>query len=434
MTAAIKSPAQVLARNTLDQTRLLFVAPDDYPAFRVDLVELFSNHLVGRGLKIDWSLRPVADGPARVEETCNERFYLARRQMSERFGALRYRIAESFLRLKLAWRAARGHYDLIQVRDQPLWAITYALAGKISGTPCLFWMSYPVLDARLRDAVQNLNSMSWPGRMIRIAYALVGNVLFYRLALPLCDHVIVQSNRMRQRLGFRGVPAQKMTPVPMGVTTGRYNAVSIQPVQDPRLEGRKTMAYLCANVLSLLSNLAVDALAQLVAEGHDAMLILIGAVAEKERQRLDARIKDMGLSERVIFTGQLPLAEALSWVKRADVCLSPFMMDAAQQVATPTKLVEYLAMGRPVVGTVHYDQNEVIHGSGAGFVTAYSGKAMAQGVARLFADPQKAEAMGARGQDWVKANRDYQYLADMVERVYEDYLGEKAGRAGEAGS
>jgi glycosyltransferase involved in cell wall biosynthesis len=331
-------------------------------------------------------------------------------------------MAENWLRLKLAWSAARGDYDVVQIRDQPLWAITYTLACKISGTPCLFWMSYPVLEGRLRDALLNLNSMSLPARAVRIVYAIVADFLFYRLALPLSSHIIVQSKRMRERVGFRGIPMEKMTPVPMGVTTERYNADSIRAIGDPRLAGRKSMAYLCADVVSILTNLTMDALAELVSEGHDAVLVLIGAVSDLERKDLEVRMEKLGVSDRVIFTGRLPLAEALGWVKRVDVCLSPFMMDSAQQVATPTKLVEYLAMGRPVVGTVHYDQNEVIHGSGAGFVTAYTGKAIAEGVARLFADPQKAEAMGARGPAWVRENRDYRHLADTVERLYLSHL------------
>lgn len=423
--ASETSSGQIPSQGALAGVRMLFVAPDDYPAFRVDLVELFSNHLVGRGLEIDWSLRPFEDGPARVDERGAERFYVPRRQMSAKFGSLRYRLAENWLRLKLAWRAARGNYDLIQVRDQPLWAITYGLAGKISGTPCLFWMSYPVLEGRLRDALENLIPMSWPARLVRIAYAVTGNFLFHKVALPLSSHVIVQSERMRERVGFRGIRMEKMTPIPMGVSTERYNAASIRPVDDPRVAGKKCMAYLCANVVSILTYLTFDALAELVAEGHDAVLVLIGAVPDFERDKLNARLEELGLSDRVIFTGRLPLAEALGWVKRADVCLSPFMMDAAQQVATPTKLVEYLAMGRPVVGTVHYDQNEVIHGSGTGFVTAYSGEAMAEGVARLFDDPEKAEAMGAKGPAWVKANRDYARLADAVERIYVDLLGKQ---------
>lgn len=422
MQAEAEAPAVVPEQGGLSGIRMLFVAPDDYPAFRVDLVELFSNHLVSRGLNIDWSLRPVQDGPARVDERGAERFHVARRQMSERFGSLRYRMAENWLRLKLAWSAARGDYDVVQIRDQPLWAITYTLACKISGTPCLFWMSYPVLEGRLRDALLNLNSMSLPARAVRIVYAIVADFLFYRLALPLSSHIIVQSKRMRERVGFRGIPMEKMTPVPMGVTTERYNADSIRAIEDPRLAGRKSMAYLCADVVSILTNLTMDALAELVSEGHDAVLVLIGAVSDLERKDLEVRMEKLGVSDRVIFTGRLPLAEALGWVKRVDVCLSPFMMDSAQQVATPTKLVEYLAMGRPVVGTVHYDQNEVIHGSGAGFVTAYTGKAIAEGVARLFADPQKAEAMGARGPAWVRENRDYRHLADTVERLYLSHL------------
>lgn len=403
--------------------RMLFVAPDDYPAFRVDLTELFSNHLVSRGLEIDWSLRPSEDGQARVDERGAERFYVARRQSTQKLASLRYRLRENWLRLRLAWRAARGGYDLIQIRDQPLWAITYALAGKVSGTPCVFWMSYPVLEGRLRDALEGLIPMSWPSRMLRIAYAITGNFLFYRLALPLCSHAIVQSKRMRERVGFHGIAMKKLTPIPMGVTTERYNAGSIRPVDDPRLAGKKTMAYLCAHVISALTDVTVDALAHLVDDGHDAVLVLIGAVSPLEQEKHAAHLAELGLSERVIFTGRLPLPEALGWVKRADVCLSPFMMDPAQQVATPTKLVEYLAMGRPVVATVHYDQNEVVAESGTGFITAFSGQAIAEGVARLFDNPEKAEAMGAKGPAWVKANRDYARLADKVEQIYLGLLG-----------
>lgn len=424
-------PAPVQRRKTLAGARMLFVAPDDYPAFRVDLTELFSNHLVGRGLEIDWSLRPNQDGEARIDERGAERFHVARRRSTQKLASLRYRVRENWLRLNLAWRAARGEYDLIQIRDQPLWAITYALAGKVSGTPCLFWMSYPVLEGRLRDALEGLIPMSWPSRMLRIAYAITGNFLFYRLALPLCDHVIVQSKRMRERVGFHGIAMEKLTPIPMGVTTERYNGRSIRPADDPRLAGRKIMAYLCANVISSLTDVTVEALAKLVAEGHDAVLVLIGAVSASEREKHDARLAELGLSGRVIFTGRLPLPEALGWVKRADVCLSPFMMDPAQQVATPTKLVEYLAMGRPVVATVHYDQNEVINDSGTGFITAFSGEAIAEGVARLFDDPEKAEAMGARGPAWVKANRDYARLADTVEQIYLRLLARPAADPGD---
>lgn len=427
MNSAVKGSPEmnentVPQQGALDGVRLLFVAPDDYPAFRVDLVELFSNHLVVRGMKIDWSLRPYQDGPSRIDDRGAERFYVARRDETQRFGSLRYRLRESWLRLQLAWRTARGDYDLIQVRDQPLWAIPFGLAAKISGTPCLFWMSFPVLDARLRDALEDNLSMSWPGRLLRIAYAVVGNFLFHKVALPLSSHAIVQSKRMRERVHSRGVPLAKMTPLPMGVSTERYNAALIDPVDDPRLAGRKSMAYLCADFSAYTTELTLDALATLVASGHDAVLVLIGAVSSFDKEKLDARLQKLGVADRVIFTGRLPLREALAWVKRVDVCLSPFAMERVQQVATPTKLVEYLAMGRPVVGTVHYDQNEVINGSGAGYITAYSGEAMAEGVARLFEEPEKAEVMGARGPAWIKANRDYAHLADTVERIYLDLL------------
>jgi len=406
----------------LANCRMLIVAPDDYPSFRVDLVELFSRHLVDRGLRIDWSLRPKAATDARTERRGAETFHVPRRRTSGAFASLAYAASENWLRFKLAWRAARGDYDLIQVRDHPLWGVAYVVAARIAGRPFIFWMSYPVLEARMYIAVHDLVPMRWSSRLLRMAYSLVGRALFYGFVLPLADHVVVQSERMRERVAAHGIARSKMTPIPMGVSTERYNPGTVAEAIDARLTGKKSMAYMCADISSSTTLLAFDTLAALVDRGYDAVLIVIGAVPAFEQERLNARLQRLGVTDRVIYTGRLPLPEALGWVKRADVCLSPFEMNAVQQVATPTKLVEYLAIGRPVVATVHYDQSEVIRQSGGGIVTAFSGEAMAEGVARLFDDPEQAEAMGARGPLWVKANRDYAHLADLVEAVYADLL------------
>jgi glycosyltransferase involved in cell wall biosynthesis len=413
-------------RGPLAGSRMLFVAPDDYPAFRVDLTELFSRHLVGRGLSIDWSLYRVDTGPAAIDDRGAERFILPERREGGLLAKLRNRISNGVRRWGLVLRAARGDYDVVQVRDYTFWGIPFLIAARIARKPFVFWMSYPVLEARWLLATKPFRPVSTLGRVAYFLHALAGKATFYRF-LRFADHVVVQSRRMRERLEEKGVPRENMTPVEMGVTTERFNADNIAPSRDPRLTGRRVIAYVCSLHFGEPFDVALGGLAEARRRGHDAVLVAVGMLADHEREALAGKLAALGIpADAFISTGMLPLAEALSYVKAADLCLSPFQMNAEQEVATPTKLVEYLAMGRPVVASVHYDQSEVIGLSGTGLTAAFEGVATGEAIARILADREWAEEMGARGPAWVKANRDYSSLADRVERLYAGLLSEQA--------
>ena len=145
----------------------------------------------------------------------------------------------------------------------------------------------------------------------------------------------------------------------------------------------------------------VDALAR-VAKAFDAVLVLVGEAKPLDRRRIERAAEKNGVVDRLLFTGQLPLAQALGYVRRADACLAPFpLWPPTYLSATPTKLVEYLAMGRPVVASDHPDQRRVIEGNGAGVIVPANAEAFAEAIAAFLADPPRADAMGARGPAWV---------------------------------
>jgi len=210
----------------------------------------------------------------------------------------------------------------------------------------------------------------------------------------------------------------------MGVTTAIHNPQTIAPVNDSRLEGRKVLVYLGSLDPERTIEVLVQALALVTAEGLDAVLAVVGVAPDADRRRLERGADRQGMSERLIFTGHLPLIEALAYVRRADVCLAPFpTWPALYLSATPTKLVEYLAMGRPVVASDHPDQRRVIEQSGAGLIVSNGPESFAAAILGLLANPGDAEAMGARGPAWVAAHRDYAVLSRTVAEVYDRLLG-----------
>jgi glycosyltransferase involved in cell wall biosynthesis len=151
----------------------------------------------------------------------------------------------------------------------------------------------------------------------------------------------------------------------------------------------------------------------------DAVLNLVGrGDVPGDEELLRAEADRLGVAASVRFLGQMPQAEALQHVARADVCVSPIFPTPILNVGSPTKLVEYLAQGRPVVANDHPDQRLVIELSGGGLCVPWDEAAFAEAILALLADPAAAERRGRQGREWVRVNRTYPVLAAAVEERY----------------
>src|SRR5262249_32882032 len=61
---------------------------------------------------------------------------------------------------------------------------------------------------------------------------------------------------------------------------------------------------------------------------------------------LVALSKELGLEDRVEFTGRVPDATVQAYLSSADVCLAPDPLNPLNDVSTMNKIVEYMAMSR----------------------------------------------------------------------------------------
>ncbi len=393
--------------------RLLLIRRDRYPPYRVDLIELFGRWLAAR-YDMDWIMRRDDGGPALTrEEPQGQRFRVSRK------GALHW----IMLQLREAVSAARGEPDLVQVRDAALSAALFLVAARIGGRPFTYYMSYPMAEGYLQRGLYQTPATKPLLRLGRILYGVLATRLLYGWLLPQASHVFVTSDRMKADVVARGVSPERITAVPMGVSIATYNPQAVAPSDDPRLIGRIVLVYVGAIDPERRIDQLAEALAQVVSGGHDAVLTIVGTAEGPDRRRIEDAAATGGVSERLIFTGHLTLTEALAYVRRADLCLAPFpTWPKTYLSATPTKLVEYLAMGRPVVATDHPDQRQVIEESGAGVIVAPTAEGFAAAIADLLSDRERAEGMGAKGPPWVAAHRDYAVISRKVAAVYDALL------------
>jgi glycosyltransferase involved in cell wall biosynthesis len=110
--------------------------------------------------------------------------------------------------------------------------------------------------------------------------------------------------------------------------------------------------------------------------------------------------RQLGLSEQVQFTGRIPDADLVRYLSTADVCLSPDPRNPLNDVSTMNKVLEYMAMGRPIVS---FDLKEarVSAGDAAVYAPANDEAEFAKLITLLLDDPEKRAEMGEIGQERV---------------------------------
>ncbi|MFC8125790.1 glycosyltransferase family 4 protein [Streptomyces sp. NPDC057302] len=117
--------------------------------------------------------------------------------------------------------------------------------------------------------------------------------------------------------------------------------------------------------------------------------------------------RQLGLSEQVQFTGRIPDADLVRYLSTADVCLSPDPRNPLNDVSTMNKVLEYMAMGRPIVS---FDLREarVSAGDAALYAPANDESEFARLVALLLDDPEKRAQMGKIGQERISGQLSWQ--------------------------
>jgi len=405
--------------------RLLVVAADRFPPFRVDVAVLFGKELVKRGFSIDWVLQSDAHCDADyVTNWSGGKVWVGRTDLgTSRSARLRKHFLAFISELKLFGILRRHRYDGVIVKDLFITPVIAMAAAAIVGVPVIYWLSYPFPEESLLLAREG--RARYPV-YYRIRGWLFG-LLLYRVILPNVRHVFVQSEQMRCDVERHGVPRQKMTPIPMGVDLEKIPS-GVAAGGTAGMEGRPTIAYLGTMIKVRRLDFLIRAVAIVRKSILGVRLIMIGdGDDESDRQLLRDEVKRCNLEDVVEFTGFLPMEAAWRIVAACDVCVSPFFPTPVLNSTSPTKLVEYMAMGKPVVANDHPEQRQVIADSQGGICVPWDESAFAAALVRLLSAPELAVSMGERGRFYVQNHRSYAAIARAVEGTLRSVLDAGAG-------
>ncbi|MGE0316114.1 MAG: glycosyltransferase [Lautropia sp.] len=446
--------------------RLHCSTQERFPIRLVDVTELFFHELRARGVEQTWYCQPSnTPGPMRrvragavgthgdgtdaravgtdahggasreaggVEIVVPPTFGRggALGKVATRLG---YWLIETWLLFTLLWRRV----DAILIRDKYWGALVGLLVARLTGARLLIWLSYPFPEHE-REEAQDARGLR---RLMLRARALTGEAMLYGIAMPRADHCFVQSEQMKRDLAARGIPTQRMTAVPMGITRRFFDDHPPGPTRaagDAAFEtappGDAPLAPLVLHLGTLASvrrlEVLVDAFAIVAARRADVRFRFVGdGDLPHERARLEQRAREAGIADRVEFTGFVPMARAWAHVEAAGVCVSPFRVTPVLRVASPTKFIEYLAFAKPTVANDHPEHSMIAKACDGARISDWSAQGFADAIVWCLANPADARAMGLRGREWVRAHRTYDRLADLVHARLVEIVGPDEGRS-----
>jgi glycosyltransferase involved in cell wall biosynthesis len=416
-----------MAMNGPAPVRMLFWTREEFPTFRVDVDVLFGRELLLRGHQIDFVMQAEQPGtPTGAQSWRGRTVYVGRTAAGSTLARFTKHWHSFWHDLGSLWRLARkDRYDAIQFRDTFVVAALGILVARARGLKYFYWLSFPYPESDFHHA--DAGETRFPA-LARFR-GWVSAWLLYRWILPRADHAFVQSERMKQDIIKQGIAAEKLTPVPMGIAAAD---IAGMPMAAARSSGESVLGYLGALNADRHIETLVEALAILRGGGLRVRLLLVGdSFDPADRQGLHARAKALGVADQLEITGNLPRAQALLRMMEVDVAFSPIFPIPIFLPASPTKLVEYLALGIPVIANNHPEQRVVLRESGAGLTTPWGARHFARGARFLLRQtPEVRHEMGSGGRAWVVANRTYTIIADRVEGRYRSVLsGQRPGDA-----
>ena len=316
------------------------------------------------------------------------------------FGAAVWHSARLLSRLAREMRV-----DVVHVGNPPDFLVLAALGLKRGGTRVIF--DHHDLSPELY--------LARSGRRDAVYHTLLA---LERVSFRVAD-VVVSTNESFRRIALErgGKRPEDVFVVRNGPDLSRFRGVA----PDPGLKRGKRHLLAYAGVMGTHDGIdhAVRALAALKRRRQDWHAVLLGDGEVLAAMRSLAR--SLGLDADVEFTGWVSSDDVARVISAADVCLAPDPPTEANHLSTMIKVMEYMALGRPIVS---YDLHEsrVSAGPAARYVSGGDVEEFALRIDELLDDAEARAAMGRAGVARVRTGLSWEHSERQLERAYERVL------------
>jgi glycosyltransferase involved in cell wall biosynthesis len=225
----------------------------------------------------------------------------------------------------------KERYDLIHVHSVPDFEVFAAAYPKWTGSKI-------ILD--IHDIVPEFYASKFKASHDSVTFRLL--VAIERLSTGFSDHVIAANHIWEKRLQDRSVPAAKCTTF--------LNYPDIQNFErrgKTRTDGRFVLLYPGTLNYHQGLDIAIRAFGRIKDQVPGADFHIYGD--GEQREFLKSLVTELGLQNRVSFSSFLPFYEIRTVIENSDLGIVPKRGESFGNEAFSTKILEFMALGVPVI-------------------------------------------------------------------------------------
>jgi len=172
------------------------------------------------------------------------------------------------------------------------------------------------------------------------------------------------------------------------------NGVNLELFKPTDLPDENTILYY-GTLAPHRSRFLIKVIEEALKRRRDVKFIIIGDVPRWLQEYLIHK----NYIENITMPGYIEHDKLPQWIKKAKVCI--FTQDISLGGRFPTKLLDYMASGRPIVAT-DVDESWPIKESGAGIISPLNPEIFAENVIKLLEDRELAVKLAEKGVQYAR--------------------------------
>ncbi len=262
--------------------------------------------------------------------------------------------------------------------------------------------------------------VTFGGRDLGVQAAMPHFDRLYEVLFDATERLICVSADLRDAALELGADPERVMVIRRGTSLRRFAFVdrSERPAQEPlralmvgRLIEKKGHRY------------AFQAVAELLREGHDVEVVVVGEGEDFSRLRRLAR--ELGLRERIDFAGTTDHEGVRTRMEAADILIHASVTGQdGDKEGIPNVVVEAEATGLPVVATRHGGIVEVVRDGETGFLVEERDAGGIAAALRRLLDRDLRLSLGRSASDFVRAELDLEKQIARYVAIYGDLVAE----------
>lgn len=310
--------------------------------------------------------------------------------------------------------ARESRPDVIHAHSPVLNGIPALRVGKRLNIPVVYEVRAFWEDA----AVDHGTSKEWGLR-----YRLTRGLETY--ALRRANAVTTICEGLKSDIAARGIPEGRITVIPNAVDIDKFT-LSTGP--DPALKA--SLGLQNQTVIGFIGSfyayeglhLILLALPRILSRNPAVRVLLVGGGPQDAQLR--ALALELGIVDKVVFTGRVPHDQVQRYYDLVDVLVYPRLSMRLTELVTPLKPLEAMAQGRLLAASNVGGHRELIrHGETGMLFPPDDPGALADAVLALLGDPARWPILKEKARRFVETERNWKASVSRYRQVYGSVLG-----------